>query len=775
MIGQSPRRKEDERLLTGRGRFVDDIWLPGLHHLALVRSTHARARLVRVDLEAARAMPGVVALAAADLPELAAPLPALHAEPTNPYVVLDIPRPPPILARDEVRHVGEVIAVVVADSRYRAADAVDAIAVEYEPLPAVVDAEAALSKDAPQVFAGHDNVVGRVRKELGDVERAFADADVVVEERLAHARVSSMPMETRAVCASFDPTADMLTIWAGHQNPFTLRTAVAGSLRRPVDSVRVLVPDTGGGFGPKGGVYPEDVLVAVLAYRLGKPVKWIETRAEFMQSTYHAREQRHDARLAASRDGRILGLDVRIVKDVGAYHRYSVNEPTNTINHLPSQYRVPAFRAEAFSVVTNKVGSAPYRGAGRPEAVLVIERLLDRLARRLDMDPADVRLRNLVTSETGSYAPGLVYRDGVPVRYDGGDFPLEVRRALELIDYWGWRKRQEALRRDGRRIGIGMATYLEAGGSSSPGEWATVKVDENGHVDVAIGVSASGQGHETVFAQVCAEFLGARFDDVRVRGGDTTLVPHGYGTGASRVAINTGNAVALAAAAVKRKACRVAARLLECDERDVRIEHGQAVVVGAPARAVPLGRLARAALRDRTLVELGGPGLWDTTFYALPTVTWSSGVHIAVVEVDAETGGVTILKYVMVHDCGRPLHPIIVDGQVMGGFVQGLGVALGERIVYDDNGQLMTGTLMDYPIPRAADVPDTLTEHLEFPTDHNPLGVRGVGEGPTGPPATVIANAVDDAFEGSLDIRDPVLTASRVHALIVAAGKGRSR
>jgi carbon-monoxide dehydrogenase large subunit len=775
MIGQSPRRREDERLLTGRGRFVDDIRLPDLHHLAVVRSTHARARLIRVDLGGARALPGVVAFAASDLPELTAPLPALHAEPTNPYVVLDSPRPPVVIAHGEVRHVGEVVAVVVASDRYRAADAAAAIVVEYEPLPAVVDADAAMRTDAPAVFAGQDNVVGRVGKEVGDVERAFAEADVVVEERLAHTRVSSMAMEARAVCASFDAASEILTIWAGHQSPYTLRTAVAGYLRRPADSVRVLVPDTGGGFGPKGAVYPEDVLVAILACRLGKPVKWIETRTEFMQSTYHAREQHHEARLAASRDGRILGLDVRIVKDVGAYHRYSVNEPTNTINHLPSQYRVPAYRAEGVSVVTNKVGSAPYRGAGRPEAVLVIERLLDRLARRLDMDPADVRLKNLVGPDGGPYAPGLVYRDGVPVRYDGGDYPLELRRALELADYWGWRKRQDTMRRAGRRIGIGMAAYLEAGGSSNPGEWATVKIDERGKIDVAIGVSASGQGHETVFAQVCAEYLGARFEDVRVRGGDTTLVPHGYGTGASRVAINTGNAVAVAAGAVKRKAYRVAARLLECDEHDVRIENGQAFVVGAPARAVPLGRLARAALRDRTLVELGGPGLWETSFYALPTVTWSSGVHVAVVEVDPDTGQVTILKYVMVHDCGRPLHPVIVDGQVMGGFVQGLGVALGERIVYDENGQLLTGSLMDYPIPRAADIPDTITEHLEFPTDHNPLGVRGVGEGPTGPPATVIANAVDDAFEGRLDIRDPVLTPGRLHALIVAAAKGPGR
>jgi carbon-monoxide dehydrogenase large subunit len=769
MIGQSPRRREDERLLLGRGRFVDDIRLPDLLHLALVRSTHARARLVRVDASAARARPGVLAFAAGDLPELAAPLPAAGADPTNPYVLHDSPRPQPVLAVGEVRHVGEAIVAILAGDRYQAADAAETVHVDYEPWPAVIDAAAAMAEDAPRVHAGQSNVVGRIQKVVGDVERAFADAAVVVEERLAHVRVSSMALEPRAVCAVYDGDTEILTVWAGHQQPFNLRAAVAGRLGLALENVRVVVPDTGGGFGPKIAVYPEDVLVPLLAYRLRRPVTWMQTRTEFMQSTHQAREQAHEARLAASADGRLLALEVRIVKDVGAYHGFSINEPTNTINHLPSQYRVPALRAEAVSVVTNKVASSPYRGAGRPEAVFVIERLLDRLARRLGLDPAEVRFKNLVGPEEMPYAPDLVYRDGVPVRYDGGDYPLELRRALELADYDGWRKRQAELRRAGRHVGVGIAAYMEAGGSPSPGEWAAVRVDDQGRVGVSIGVSASGQGHETVFAQVCAEYLGARFEDVRVRGGDTNLVPHGYGTGASRVAVNTGNAVALAAESVRRKACRVAARLLEVGEADVRVENGQVFVIGAPMRALSLGQVARAALRDRSLAELGGPGLWDTKFYALPTVTWASGVHVAVVEVDPETGRVTILKYVMVHDCGRQLHPVIVDGQVMGGFVQGLGVPLGERIVYDDRGQLLTGSLMDYPIPRADEVPEVVTEHLVFPTDHNPLGVRGVGEGPTCSPATVIANAVDDAFDGRLAIRDPVLTPGRVHALLAAA------
>ena len=770
MIGRSPRRKEDERLITGRGRFIDDIAPPGLLHMTVVRSTHARARLVRIDAARARAMPGVAVFLAEDLPELSDPLSASRADRTNPYVRLDTPRPQRPLARGDVRYVGEPIAVVVADDPYLAADAAELVRVEYDPLPAVVDAEAAMSESAPAVHEGASNIVGHVVKLIGDVDRAFAGADVIVEDHPVHGRVTSMAIETRGLCAAFDPTVDAMTVWAAHQAPYHLRSAVAARLGLPAQSLRVIAPDTGGGFGPKEGIYPEDVLVPVLARRLGRPVKWIQTRTEFLSSSHQAREQAHHARLAATGDGRILGLDVRVVKDVGAYHYFSVHEPTNTINHLPSQYKVPALRAEGFSVVTNKTPSAPYRGAGRPEAILVVERLLDRLATRLGLDPAEVRARNQIAPQEMPYRPGLVYRDGVAVSYDGGDYPLELRRALDLIDYAGWRRRQADLRAQGRRIGLGIAGYLEAGGSVRPGEWATVKVDERGHAEVLIGVSGSGQGHETVFAQVCAEYLGAAFDDIRVRGGDTTLVPFGYGTGASRVAVNTGNAVAVAAADVKVKACKVAAGLLECAPDDVRIEDGRAFVVGAPGRTVPLAQVARVALTDRGLVELGGPGLWATKFYSPPTVTWSSGVHTAVVEVDAETGKVEILRYAIVHDCGRQLNPMIVDGQIVGGFAQGLGVVLGEHVVHDREGQLLTNTLMDYPIPRADDMPPLVMEHLEFATDHNPLGVRGVGEGATGPPTAAIANAVADAFDGRLDVDNPVLTPHRVWTLLRQAG-----
>ena len=766
MIGSSPRRKEDGRLLTGRGCFVDDLKLPGLRYLAIVRSPHARARIVRVETSAATALAGVSAFTSEDLPELANVLPTFVEPASNPYSVFNIPPPQLCLARGEVRHVGEGVVAVVAPDPYTVADAAAAVVVEYEPRPPVVDPERAMAEGAPPVHAGRGNVVGRLEMSIGDPGAAFARADVVVEARIRYPRLTAMSIEPRAVCAQVDPASGTITVWAGHQMPYMLRDAVAQFIGLPAESVRVICPDTGGAFGPRCAVYPEDVLVPVLAHRLGAPVKWVQTRTEFMVSTQHARDQLHDARLAATRDGTLLALEIRIVKDVGAYHSWALIDPTNCVNHLPSQYKVPSLRAAGFCVVTNKVPLAPYRGAGRPEAVFTMDRLLDMLAAKLAMDPAELRLKNIIQPGEMPYRPGTTYRDGVPCRYDGGDYPRELRRALELADYDGLRKQQAELRDQGRFIGLGISSYLEAGGIGWPCEGATVKVDAGGNVEVMIGVSSSGQGHETVFAQVAAEYIGARLDDVRVRGGDTSLIAYGFGTGASRVAVNTGNAVADAAEAVREKASRVAAKLLECDEKDVRIEDGKVFVTGAPMRALALGAVAKAALRDPSLAALGGPGLHATRYYYPPSVTWSSGVVVAVVEVDRETGRIAVLKYVMVHDCGRQLNPMIVDGQVLGGFAQGLGVALGEQILYDDAGQLLTGSLMDYPIPRATDIPEFVTEHLHFETTHNRLGIRGVGEGPTGPPPAAIANAVADALGGSLPLRSPVLTAARLHTLI---------
>jgi carbon-monoxide dehydrogenase large subunit len=776
MIGKSPRRREDERLLVGRGRFVDDVRLPGLLHLAIVRSPHARARIARVDTAPAKAVPGVVGVFVnEDLPALTNVLPTFVEPASNPYAVFNKPPPQLALARGEVRHVGEAVAVVVADTAYAARDGADAVAVEYEPLRPIVDAVEAMKDGADQVHAGRSNVVGQIRMHIGDVDAAMARADVVIEDRVDYARVTSMPMEPRGACAQWDAVNETLTIWSGAQIPYMVRDAAAQFLGLRAESVRVLVQDTGGGFGPKAAVYPEDVLVAVLAHRLGRPVKWVQTRTEFMVSSQHSREQFHWVKLGATRDGQILALDVRLVKDVGAYHAWALIDPTNCVNHMPSHYTIRNIRAEGVCVLTNKVAVSPYRGAGRPEAVFVMDGLLDRLAGELRMDPAELRMKNLIPAEAMPYRPGTIYRDGVPCLYDGGDYPFELCRALELADYDGWRKKQPELRRQGRYVGVGISSYLEAGGVGWPCEGATVKVDDQGKVEVMIGVSQSGQGHETVFAQVAAQYLGAAYDDVRVRGGDTALIAYGFGTGASRVAVNTGNAVADAAEGVRVKAAKVAARLLECDEKDIRVEDSKAFVAGAPMKSIPFAMLAKAAIRDKNLAALGGPGLIETKYYYPPSVTWSSGVNVAVVEVDPETGAWRCLRYVTVHDCGTQLNPMIVDGQVLGGFAQGYGVALGESIHYDENGQILTGSMMDYPIPRADDIPEFVTEHLHFPTDHNRLGVRGVGEGPTGPPPAALANAVADALGGRPRFRYPVLTAPRVVEAMREAGLEASR
>src|SRR5262245_52531884 len=470
MIGKSPRRREDERLLVGRGRFVDDLHPPGLLHMAVVRSPHARARVTRVDKAPALAVPGVVGVFVnEDLPSLTNVLPTFVEPASNPYAVFNTPPPQLALARGEVRHVGEAMAVVVADTAYAARDGVDAVVVEYEPQPAIVDAEEAM-KDGPRVHAGLSNVVGQIRMHVGDVDAALARADVIIEDRIDYARVTSMPMEPRATCAQWDPVGETLTVWSGAQIPYMVRDAVALFTGLRNESVRVLVQDTGGGFGPKAAVYPEDVLVGVLAHRLGRPLKWVQSRTEFMLSSQHSREQYHWVKLGATRDGQLLALDVKIVKDVGAYHAWALIDPTNCVNHMPSHYTLRNLRAEGVCVLTNKVPTSPYRGAGRPEAVFVMDRLLDRLAAELRMDPAELRMKNSIPAEAMPYRPGTIYRDGVPCVYDGGDYPFELRKALELADYDGWRKKQKELRAQGRYIGVGISSYLEAGGVGWPCE-----------------------------------------------------------------------------------------------------------------------------------------------------------------------------------------------------------------------------------------------------------------------------------------------------------------
>jgi carbon-monoxide dehydrogenase large subunit len=765
LLGESVRRKEDRRLLTGAGRFVEDVVRPGTARLGVVRALHAHARVRVVELAAIRRRPGVLAAwSAGDLPEIARTIAAAWGgtHKGRPFAV-------PILAGDRVRYVGEPVAVVVAEDAFTLADTLADVTVSYDPLPPLVSVEAAAAAPTRVHDAWPDNTTLPVAAKIADADAAFASARVVVGGHFRHPRLAAVPIETRGAVAWPDAESGGLVIWASIQNPYRLRDAVAAATGLSAESVRVRVPDVGGGFGPKGDVYPDEILTALAALRLARPVKWIEGRREDFTSLGHDREQAHDARIGLGSDGRIVALETSFLADVGAYPAQGDGLTLNTVNHMPGPYRVPAYRGTGHSVVTTKMFNAAYRAAGRPEAVFVMERLMDLAARRLGLDPADLRRRNLVRAEEMPYRPGLTYKDGVSVTYDPGDFPAAFERALTLLDYDGWRRRQKAQTGGARRIGVGVACYAQGTGLG-PYEGATVRVDPSGKVYVMIGVAAQGQGHATTLAQVAATELGAAFDDVTVVGGDTGRFPIGMGTGGSRVMVNTGPAVAGAAREVRAKAAKVAAELLECAVEDVRIEASRAFVAGLPDRALPLGRLAHVAVKSKALRGLPEPTLNACTYFYPDTVTWAFGVQAAAVEVDVETGATRLLGYAIVHDPGRAINPTIVEGQLHGGSVQGIGAGLLEEIVYDDQGQLLTGSLMDYALPRADALPPlevALTEHRSIV---NPLGAKGVGESGAIGGAAAIANAIEDAVADlGVTIHEVPVTPARLWARLASA------
>jgi carbon-monoxide dehydrogenase large subunit len=758
LIGASPLRKEDRRLLVGGGRYLDDLRRDGTVHLGVVRSTEAHARIVKIATAGALGMPGVLAAwAAADLPELARPLAAAGADRKRPFAM-------PVLAREVVRYVGEPIAVVVADTPEHLADALAAVTVAYDVQPPVVSAEAGIAT-ATRLHDWPDNAALVARGQVGDAQAALARADLVVHERIVHARLAGAPIEPRGVFAYRDGESGALIVSSSTQNPYRVREAVAMALGLAVEDVRVIVPDVGGGFGPKGAVYPEDVLVAAAAVRLGRPVKWVETRREDLMTLGQDREQVHDVKVGFTRDGTIVGIDATFLADVGAYPLQGDGLTLNTVNHLPGPYRVPAYRNAGTSVVTSKAPNAAYRAAGRPEAALVMERAMDIGARRLGLDPADVRRRNLVRPEEMPYRPGLTYKDGMPIAYDPGDFPAAFERALAMLDYDEWRRRQKARANGTQRLGIGLACYAQGTGLG-PFEGATVRVDPSGKVYVFIGVTAQGQGHGTTLAQIAAAELGAALEDVQVVAGDTTLFPFGMGTGGSRVTANAGPAVARTAREVRQRASRVAAELLECAPDDIRVENGRVHVAGLPDRFVTLGRVAQAAVRSKSLRDVGEPGLNACTYHYPDTVTWAFGMQAAIVEVDVESFAVRLVKYVVVHDPGRAINPMIVEGQLQGGAAQGIAAGLMEAVVYDGAGQLVTGSFMDYAIPRADDLPPLEVELIEHRSTINELGVKGVGESGCIPSAAAIANAIEDALaEFGVTIREVPVTADQLFRL----------
>jgi aerobic carbon-monoxide dehydrogenase large subunit len=755
-FGAAVKRREDPRFLRGEARYVDDVVVPGMLHAAFLRSPHAHARIVAIRTEAAAAMPGVAGVFTFEtLRRWMKPLPVFGAAPPGLAAKVKFDIRPTIqyaLCHERVRYVGEIVAMVVADSRYRAEDATERIEVEWEPLPAVVDMMAAARPDAPLLHPPcGTNVALAFPHAIGDVQAAFTRADVVLEETFRIQRYVGMPLEGRGVVAVWDRRDRSLTTWNSTQVSHFVQQGLATVLDLPPHKIRVVAPDLGGGFGTKASGYPEDVLVPLAAIETGRPVKWVEDRREHMMSAAHARHQTHEIALAATRDGTILGVRDRIWLDLGAYSVWGVVLPYNTVAHLIGPHRIRNMQVDVKAVLTNKTPNAPYRGAGRPETVFAMDRAVDCLARQLGMDPADLRRKNYLRGDEMPYDLGMPYRDGNPLVYDSGDFAATLESALTASGYADFRREQPALRERGIHRGIGISGYAE-GTAIGPYEGVSIKVDASGRVLVATGAVNSGQGHETSFAQVAADVLGVPLDWVTVIGGDTAAVPFGTGTYASRSAVTAGSSIVDAARQVRDKLARAAAALLEAAPGDIEIEDGRAAVRGAPGSSIDLARVIQAAMPTFASPGVASPDFEATAYHHVPTVTWASAVHVAVVEVDTGTGHVKLLRYVVAHDCGKIINPTIVEGQVHGGVAQGVGGALFEEIVYDEQGQLLTGTLLDYLVPSAMELPAIETVHLEYPSPRNPLGIKGLGEGGAISPPAAIANAIEDAL-APFDIR----------------------
>jgi carbon-monoxide dehydrogenase large subunit len=667
------------------------------------------------------------------------------------------------LAHDRVRYVGEPVAVVVACSRAEAEDAAERLEIAYEPLAAVVDVETALASDAPRLFADWpDNVALRFTHAIGNAEQAMASADVVVQERFRVQRYTGAPLECRGIVVEPHPSDKRLTMWSATQFPHFVQNALVDVLGWPANRIRVVAPDVGGGFGVKASAYPEEILIPLVALQLGKPVKWIEDRREHLLASIHSRQQLHDITIAARRDGRIVAVRDRLLVDQGAYNPWGIVQPYNTVAHMPGLCRIPNYAVEAQMILTNKTPHAPYRGAGRPEAVFVMDRALDRLARALHLDPAEVRRRNFVPATAMPYDTKQLYRDGQPLIYDSGDFPDMLDKALQAIDYDGFRATQESLWAQGVYRGMGISSYIEGTGVG-PYEGATVYVDASGGVVVATGACSQGQGHETTFAQLAADAIGVPVEWVTVISADTAAIPLGVGTFASRSAVVAGSAVNEAATRVRHKLANAAGALLEAAADDIDIDAGQAFVRGAPQSAVSLARVVQSALPTYTSPGAVEADFSATVYRQVPTVTYASAVHVALVEVDIDTGHITLLRYVVAHDCGRIINPMIVDGQISGGVAQGIGGGLCEELLYDASGQLLNGSFMDYLLPTSVEIPPIEMIHLEYPSPRNPLGVKGVGEGGAISPPAAIANAVEDALQPfGVCIRETPLTPERV-------------
>jgi aerobic carbon-monoxide dehydrogenase large subunit len=740
VIGRSLKRKEDLRVLTGKTRYVDDIKFANLLHSAVLRSTYAHARITKLDTTGAKQSAGVRAVFTfKDLPEKSRYFSGAE---TKDGLKLDRP----VLANDEVCFVGEPIVFVVADTRYQAEDALENIKVDFEPLPVIIDPEFALKDESPKSHSGMKTnlaVVDTVT--VGDVDSAFSKAAKVVKLDLLNQRLSPAPMEPRSVIANFDSGTQMLNVWISTQGPFQTRSDLAKFFDFPENRVRVYAPDVGGGFGAKVSLYPEDVLVSWASVTIGKPIKWIETRTENFLSMTHGRGQLQHVELASTDNGRILGLKVRIVGDSGAYLTGGSSDATFTLRMCPGQYMIPAYKGEALVVLTNKITHEAYRGASRPEATYLIERAIDELSRELGIDSAEVRLRNFVPKED------FPFKTAGNLTYDTGDYSMNLQRALDLSKYDKWREEQRRARASGRLIGIGLVTYVEicAFGPDFP-QTGAVSVSQTGKVTVITGNSPHGQGHETPLAQIVAEKLGLSVDDIVVVYGDTMMLPWGTFTAGSRSAALGGTAVLNATEKIKEKMSKIASAVLEIPEEDLYFSEGQIISRSRksddPKKNVSFTKIADLAYRPTKLPKGIESVLFAFSSFAPPNYTYPFGTHIAVIEIERETGKLRILDYTSVDDCGKVINPMIVEGQIHGGVVQGLGQALLEDVNYDEGGQLLSSSFMDYQIPLAEDIPNIHSYRTETPSDSNPLGIKGIGEAGTIAGTPVIAIAVRDAL-----------------------------
>jgi aerobic carbon-monoxide dehydrogenase large subunit len=775
-IGTRTARKEDPKLIIGRGIFTDDVALPGTVYVSLVRSPHAHARIRQIDMAAARKEPGVVSVITGKDAEATGVLPVFITVPG-----MNGSKHMP-LATDKARYVGDAIVAVVADSRQSAKRAADLVTIDYEPLPVLVDATKALEPGAPILHEElGTNLVFTYPVKGGDIDQAFRDAEATVKLRIVNQRLIPNAMEPRAVVAKFE--AGELTVWTSTQIPHFVQLILAVNLGLSQNKVRVIAPEVGGGFGSKLQVYAEELLVAHLAKTLGRPVKWTEDRREGYLATIHGRDLVEDVELAAKRDGTVLGVRIRTVANVGAYlQAFAPGIPT--ILHafiIPGAYRIPAFDCEVRGAYTNTTPVDAYRGAGRPEATFAIERAMDRLADEIGMDPAEVRRKNFIPPDA------FPFTTISGITYDSGDYAPTLDRALEMADYKGFEKRRSDAKARGKYRGIGLSSYVEICGlapskaNSALGvgwggyESARIRVHPTGAVQVFTGTSPHGQGHETSWAQIAADAIGVTPNDIEVRHGDTFESPGmGVGTFGSRSLAVGGIAVHNAAQKIREKVIQIGAHLLEASPADVVVQGGKVFVKGVPEKAKAFGEISMAAYLASNLPDGMEPGLEATTYYDPPNFTFPFGTHVAEVEIDPDTGAVEIVNYSGCDDCGRQINPMIVEGQLHGGITQGIGQALYETAVYDDNGQLLSGSMMEYHVPTAADVPAFALDHTVTLTKTNPLGVKGIGEAGTIASTPAIVNAVVDALS-PLGIRhlDMPLTAEKVWRAIRTAGEAR--